>query len=153
MLVKQDFYDQRMIRLVQVETVLLSGRRILWSYPYPILIIDTAIPELARESIQLIQKHLRPKPSTPSCWQLLPYSTSGKAGQALLLTPAALDLTFCFSKHIGKPRALHYYTWLRFFCKPWTIEVKYNYIQGLKHGARTLNNQMKEHSISVHVWF
>lgn len=36
-------------------------------HPYPMVIIDTAIPGLAGESIQLTQKHLRPKPSTPSC--------------------------------------------------------------------------------------
>lgn len=36
-------------------------------HPYPMVIVDTAIPGLARESIQLIQKHLRPKPSTRSC--------------------------------------------------------------------------------------
>lgn len=50
-------------------------------------------------------------------------------------------------------RALLYWTWLHLFCKPWTIKVKCNYIQGLEHGGRKLNNQMKEDSISVRIWF
>lgn len=66
----------------------------------PAPVIDVALPELARESIQLIQKQLRSNPFTlsspqqhclahPQAWLGNPYC----------LTPAALHLTFCFSRH------------------------------------------------------